>query len=106
MAVGMIRTRSIWGALRLRLCRQLRQPDRRRRRQPEQQPVAPVKRIGALMRCSPIGIWARDAAEASAAARADAALSHPHPVCQAASAAFVAAIATAVGGGDRDAMLR
>jgi ADP-ribosyl-[dinitrogen reductase] hydrolase len=60
---------------------------------------------GALMRCSPIGIWALDAAEASAAARADAALSHPHPVCQAASAAFVAAIATAVGGGDRDGML-
>jgi ADP-ribosyl-[dinitrogen reductase] hydrolase len=61
---------------------------------------------GALMRCAPIGIWARDAAEAAAAARADAALSHPHPVCQAASAAFVAAITTAVGGGDRDAMLK
>ena len=60
---------------------------------------------GALMRCAPIGIWARDAGEASAAARADAALSHPNPVCQAASAAFVAAIATAVGGGDRVAML-
>jgi ADP-ribosylglycohydrolase len=38
-------------------------------------------------------------------AREDAALSHPHPVCQAASAAFVAAIATGVGGGDREAML-
>lgn len=60
---------------------------------------------GALMRCSPIGIWARDAGEASEAARADAALSHPHPVCQAASAAFVAAITTAIGGGDKDAML-
>jgi ADP-ribosyl-[dinitrogen reductase] hydrolase len=57
------------------------------------------------MRCAPIGIWALDAAEASAAARADAALSHPHPLCQAASAAFVAAIATAIGGGDNDAML-
>jgi ADP-ribosyl-[dinitrogen reductase] hydrolase len=57
------------------------------------------------MRCAPIEIWARDAAEASAAARADAALSHPHPVCRAASAAFVAAITTAVGGGDRDAMM-
>jgi ADP-ribosylglycohydrolase/fructose-1,6-bisphosphatase/inositol monophosphatase family enzyme len=60
---------------------------------------------GALMRCAPIGIWARGAAEAAAAAREDAALTHPHPVCQAASAAFVAAIATAVGGGDREAML-
>ena len=57
------------------------------------------------MRCSPIGIWARDVHEASEAARADAALSHPHPVCQAASAAFVAAITIAVSGGDRDAML-
>ena len=60
---------------------------------------------GALMRCSPIGLWARDAVEAAMAARADAALSHPHPVCQAASAAFCAAIATAIGGGDPDAML-
>lgn len=60
---------------------------------------------GALMRSAPIGIWARDAAEAAAAARHDAALTHPHPVCQAASAAFVAAIATGIGGGDREAML-
>jgi ADP-ribosylglycohydrolase len=57
------------------------------------------------MRCSPIGIWARDAKEAASVAREDAALSHPHPVCQAASAAFVAAIATGIGGGDREAML-
>jgi len=57
------------------------------------------------MRCAPIGIWAHHADEGSAAARDDAALSHPHPVCQAASAAFVAAITTAIGGGDRDAML-
>lgn len=61
---------------------------------------------GALMRCSPIGIWAGDAAEAAEAARQDAALTHPHPVCQAASAAFVAAIATGIDGGDRAAMLR
>ena len=60
---------------------------------------------GALMRCAPIGVWARDAGEAAAAARQDAALTHPHPICQAASAAFVAAIATGIGGGDRDAML-
>jgi ADP-ribosyl-[dinitrogen reductase] hydrolase len=37
------------------------------------------------MRCAPIGIWARHAEEASMAARDDARLSHPHPVCQAAS---------------------
>jgi ADP-ribosyl-[dinitrogen reductase] hydrolase len=60
---------------------------------------------GALMRCAPIGIWAHHAEEASMAARDDARLSHPHPVCQAASAAFVAAITTAVSGGDREAML-
>jgi ADP-ribosylglycohydrolase len=60
---------------------------------------------GALMRCAPIGIWARDAAEAAEAAREDSALTHPHPVCQAASAAFVAAIATVVSGGNRAMML-
>ena len=59
---------------------------------------------GALMRCAPIGIWARDAAEAAAMAREDAGLTHPHPICQAASAAFVAAIATAIAGGDAPAM--
>lgn len=61
---------------------------------------------GALMRCAPIGLWARDAEEAAEAAEADAALSHPHPVCRAASAAFAAAIATAIAGGDTDAMFR
>jgi ADP-ribosyl-[dinitrogen reductase] hydrolase len=60
---------------------------------------------GALMRCAPIGIWARNVKEAAAAAREDARLSHPHAVCQAASAAFVAAIATAISVGDREAML-
>jgi ADP-ribosylglycohydrolase len=60
---------------------------------------------GALMRSAPIGIWARHAEEASMAARDDARLSHPHPVCQAASAAFVAAITTAVSGGDQETML-
>jgi ADP-ribosylglycohydrolase/fructose-1,6-bisphosphatase/inositol monophosphatase family enzyme len=59
---------------------------------------------GALMRCSPIGIWARDPDEAAAAAREDALLSHPHPLCQAASAALVAAISRGIRGGDRDAM--
>jgi ADP-ribosylglycohydrolase/fructose-1,6-bisphosphatase/inositol monophosphatase family enzyme len=60
---------------------------------------------GALMRCAPIGVWARNSAEAASAACEDAMLTHPHPVCQAASAAFVAAIATAIGGGNRDTML-
>lgn len=60
---------------------------------------------GALMRCAPIGLWARDPMEAAAAARADAELTHPHPTCQAASASFAAAIAAAIGGADRAAML-
>lgn len=60
---------------------------------------------GALMRCAPIGLWARNPAEAALVARKDAGLTHPHPVCQAASASFAAAIATAVDGGDVAAML-
>lgn len=59
---------------------------------------------GALMRVAPIGLWAMDAQEAAEAAREDASLTHPHAVPVAASAAFAAAIATAVGGGERDAM--
>jgi ADP-ribosylglycohydrolase/fructose-1,6-bisphosphatase/inositol monophosphatase family enzyme len=60
---------------------------------------------GALMRCSPIGIWARDPDEAVAAACEDALLSHPHALCRTASAALVAAICAGIRGGDRDAML-
>lgn len=60
---------------------------------------------GALMRCAPIGLWAHDPMEAAAVARADAELTHPHPVCQAASASFAAAIAAAIGGADRATML-
>lgn len=60
---------------------------------------------GALMRCAPIGIWARDAAEAARVAREDAALSHPHPVCAGASAAHAAAIFVAISGGDVAAMV-
>ncbi len=60
---------------------------------------------GALMRCAPIGLWARDPMEAAAVARADAKLTHPSPACQAASASFAAAIAAAIGGADRAAML-
>jgi ADP-ribosylglycohydrolase len=55
---------------------------------------------GSLMRISPLGIFgAGRPAEAAAWARADSRLTHPHLVCQDACAAFVAAIATAVGTG-------
>ncbi len=60
---------------------------------------------GALMRVAPIGIaCATDPAKAAAWAREDASLTHPHPICQAASAAFAAAIAAGVGGADNRAM--
>ena len=55
---------------------------------------------GSLMRSSPLGVLGARRPEAAAAwARADSGLTHPHPVCTEACAAFVAAIATAVGGG-------
>lgn len=61
---------------------------------------------GALMRAAPIGIAAKGVPNrAGAWARADAALTHPHPVCAAANAAFCAAIAVGVAGGDRRAMV-
>lgn len=59
---------------------------------------------GSLMRIAPIGLWARDAEEAAAAAAADSRLSHPHPSCVATCAAFAAAIHVAIVGGDRTAM--
>lgn len=60
---------------------------------------------GALMRAAPIGVAAKGVPNrAGAWARADAALTHPHPVCQSANAAFCAAIAVGVAGGDREAM--
>lgn len=62
---------------------------------------------GALMRVSPVGVFgSRLAASVTAAwARADAALTHPHPVCQAANALFAAAVAAAVRDGPRPAAL-
>jgi ADP-ribosylglycohydrolase len=60
---------------------------------------------GALMRIAPAGLWARSAAEAAEVAREDARLSHPHPVCRDASAAFAAAIWTGIAGGTPAAML-
>ncbi|MGM0578553.1 MAG: inositol monophosphatase family protein [Myxococcota bacterium] len=57
---------------------------------------------GALMRVSPLGVLGHDADpdEVAAWARDDAALTHPHPVCRDASAAFAIAVAHAVAGGD------
>lgn len=58
---------------------------------------------GSLMRVSPLGVFgAAQSREAAAWAREDSALTHPSPVCGAACAAFVTAIATAISGGERD----
>ncbi|HMA38170.1 MAG TPA: inositol monophosphatase family protein [Chloroflexia bacterium] len=53
---------------------------------------------GALMRQSPLAIWGayRDAAALDHAARTDTRLTHPHPVCQDASAAFLVALAAVI----------
>jgi ADP-ribosyl-[dinitrogen reductase] hydrolase len=60
---------------------------------------------GALMRVSPIGVFAMgDPGKAARLAAQDARLTHPHPVCQAASAAYAAAIATGVQGAEPEAM--
>ncbi|MCR9150742.1 MAG: ADP-ribosylglycohydrolase family protein [Rhodobacteraceae bacterium] len=60
---------------------------------------------GALMRVAPIGVAAAgDPAKAALWARTDAALTHPHRICQAASAAFCAAVAAGVGGADSRTM--
>jgi ADP-ribosylglycohydrolase len=57
------------------------------------------------MRIAPIGIWARDPSEAAHVASEDSSLSHPHPVCRAACAAFAAAISAALAGADRRGMI-
>ncbi|NLF19066.1 MAG: ADP-ribosylglycohydrolase family protein [Lentisphaerae bacterium] len=56
---------------------------------------------GALMRISPLGIFGTggDPAAVAAWARQDAALTHPHPVCQQANALFAAALAGAIRNG-------
>lgn len=62
---------------------------------------------GALMRVSPIGILAAgEPARAATLARQDALLTHPSPMCQSASAAYAAAIAVGVAGGNAEAMWR
>ncbi len=60
---------------------------------------------GSLMRIAPIGVWASGPDEAAAVAAEDSALSHPHPVCRTACAAFAAAISVALAGADRSGMM-
>ncbi|MBI3049856.1 MAG: ADP-ribosylglycohydrolase family protein, partial [Acidobacteria bacterium] len=60
---------------------------------------------GSLMRVSPIGVWARDPDTAARVAWQDSELSHPHPACAAAYAAYAAAIAAGIIGADRVGML-
>lgn len=60
---------------------------------------------GSLMRIAPVGVWAADPAEAARVASEDSALSHPHPVCRTACAAFAAAISAALAGADRGGMM-
>lgn len=55
---------------------------------------------GSLMRVSPLGVLGAGQPERAAKwAREDSSITHPHAVCQDACAAFVAAIATAIGTG-------
>ncbi len=58
---------------------------------------------GSLMRISPLGIWghAQPAEVLAAVARADADLTHPHPVCREAAAVYTIAIAHAISTGAR-----
>ncbi len=67
------------------------------------QPNAGSQANGSLMRASPLGVFAHalDPRRAAELARQDASLTHPHPVCGDATAAFVVALAHAVnvGGG-------
>ena len=60
---------------------------------------------GALMRVSPIGMFAAGKpAKAAELATQDAGLTHPHPICRAANAAYAAAIAAGIQGATPDAM--
>ena len=56
---------------------------------------------GALMRISPLGIFGtyQEPAQVMEWARQDAAITHPHPICQQASALFAAAITFAIRSG-------
>lgn len=57
---------------------------------------------GALMRVSPLGIfgWRLSPAELAGLAREDAGITHPHPVCRDASAAFCVALAHSIRTGE------
>ena len=57
---------------------------------------------GAMMRISPLGIFGANHSlqQVGEWAKQDAALTHPHPVCQQANALFTMAIARAIGTGD------
>lgn len=70
------------------------------------QPVpAQSQSNGGLMRVSPIGILATGAPERAAALAAkDAWLTHPHPVCVAANAAYAAAVAAGIQGAAPETM--
>jgi len=69
------------------------------------QVVSDSQANGALMRVSPIGIFAAgDPALAARLAAEEAGLTHPDPVCRAASAAFAAAVAAGVAGGTAEEM--
>ncbi|HEU4647610.1 MAG TPA: inositol monophosphatase family protein [Gemmatimonadales bacterium] len=61
-------------------------------------PNAQSQANGALMRVSPLGIFAHALAPETAAqlARADAAITHPHPACADANAVFVVTLAHAI----------
>lgn len=61
---------------------------------------------GSLMRVAPIGIWAMSAAQAVEAAWADSSLTHPHPICRTACAAYAAAINAGIAGASAPEMLR
>lgn len=71
---------------------------------PNAVPDAASTSNGALMRVAPIGIWARSPAEARDRAARDCRITHPNPVCVAASAALAAAIQAAVAGADMAAI--
>ncbi len=70
----------------------------RRLLQVEQHASRESQANGSLMRISPLGIFAAgQPAQAAEWARAESRLTHPHPVCQSCCAAFVTALATAIG---------
>jgi ADP-ribosylglycohydrolase len=68
-------------------------------------PKADSQANGSLMRVSPLGVFGHRAGShrVAALARADSALTHPHPVCGDAAAAFSVAVAHGVATGDNDA---